>query len=181
MLIDKEFKGFLLVELLSITGGLLGGTMLAFATNQLELIPGLFILLPGFLEMRGSISGSLSGRLSSGLHLDVIKPSFGHQKIIISNIVASIILVIVISWVLGNLAYVFGILFFNIENYSIVFIALIAGIITNLIEIPLTIATTFWLFKHKIDPDNVMGPYTTTIGDIISILSLLLAIFWVTL
>ena len=40
----------------------------------------------------------------------------------------------------------------------------------------LTIFATFWFYKHKIDPDNVMGPFATTTGDIIGVASLLLAI-----
>jgi cation transporter-like permease len=44
------------------------------------------------------------------------------------------------------------------------------------LEIPLTIYTTIWLFKHKFDPEDIMGPYVTTLGDIISILSIVLVV-----
>ncbi len=76
---NEKFKEILFSQIISIIGGLIAGTFLAVHTDQLLLVPGLFILLPGFLEMRGSISGTLSARLSSGLFLGVIKPNrFSH-------------------------------------------------------------------------------------------------------
>ncbi|HLD49254.1 MAG TPA: magnesium transporter, partial [archaeon] len=80
------------------------------------------------------------------------------------------------SAVLGTVAYFANLYFFGVNNISIIFIALFAGIFSNIIEIPITIFTTFWLFRHGHDPNNIMGPYVTTIGDIVSILSLLIAI-----
>ena len=55
-------------------------------------------------------------------------------------------------------------------------IPLIAGIIANTIEIPLTLFTTLYLFKKGYDPNNIMGPFVTSTGDIISILSILITL-----
>jgi len=172
----KDFREIFSAEILSITGGLFAGTLLAFAIGKIELVPGIFILLPGFLEMRGNISGSLSARLSSGLHLGIVKPKIEKNKIVRGNVIASVLLVIIVSAVLGTVAYFANLYFFGVNNISIIFIALFAGIFSNIIEIPITIFTTFWLFRHGHDPNNIMGPYVTTIGDIVSILSLLIAI-----
>lgn len=171
----KDFKEILSSEIISITGGLFAGTMLVFAVDEIYLIPGLFILLPGFLEMRGNISGSLSARLSSGLFVGALKPG-KKSKILKGNVFASIILVIIVSIILGIIAYFTSYFIFGISNLDIILIALIAGILSNFIEIPLTIFSTFWLFRHGHDPNNIMGPYITTIGDIVSIFSLLIAI-----
>jgi mgtE-like transporter len=65
---------------------------------------------------------------------------------------------------------------FGIYDYRIIGIALIAGLLSNLIEIPLTVLTTFWLFRHGHDPNNIMGPYVTTTGDISSIISIFVAV-----
>ena len=70
---DKRFEEIFSAQLVSIIGGLIVGTLLAVYKDKILLIPGMFILLPGFLEMRGNISGTLASRLSSGLFLKVIK------------------------------------------------------------------------------------------------------------
>jgi mgtE-like transporter len=173
---QKDFREILTSEIISVTGGLAAGTMLAFFTDKLYLIPGLLILLPGFLEMRGNISGSLSARLSSGLLLGALNPKMKNEKVLWGNVLASFTLVLIVSFILGSVAYLASMYFFGISNPAIILIALIAGILSNLIEIPITIFACFWLFKKGHDPNNIMGPYVTTTGDIISILALMLAI-----
>lgn len=176
MRLRRDFKEMLSAEILAMTGGLFAGFVLAFATKKLELIPGLFILIPGFLEMRGNISGTLSGRLSSGLFVGAIKPRLRRGRILNGNIVASVFLGIAVSLILGVLAYAMSSYVFGIADPRIIALALIAGVLANLIEIPLTVAATFWLFRHGHDPNNVMGPYVTTTGDIVSIISLFIAV-----
>lgn len=176
MIDRKEFTEILGSEIISTTGGVVAGSLLLLAIDKIYLVPGLFILLPGFLEMRGNISGSLSARLSSGLILHAFNPNIKKNKIVKGNLIASMILVIIVSLALGFVTYVTTWYFFNINNINIIFIALIAGVLSNIIEVPLTVVTTFWLYRHGHDPQNIMGPYITTTGDIISVVSLLIAI-----
>lgn len=171
----SDFREIFSAELISITGGLIAGTLLSFAVDKIYLIPGFLILLPGFLEMRGNISGSLSARLSAGLFLGAIKPIF-KGKILKGNVAASFVLVVFLSLFLGMIAYAASSYFFGVAEIKIILIALIAGILSNVVEIPLTILMTFWLFRRGHDPNNIMGPYITTTGDIVSVLSLLIAI-----
>jgi len=171
-----DFKEIFLAQIISITGGLIGGLILAFVTDKIELVPALFILVPGFLEMKNSNSGSLSARLSSGLFLDALKPKLKNQRLLRSNIIASFILVIIVSILLGIISYGIGYLIFGITSTKIIIIAFIAGILSNLIEIPLNVFFTFWIFRKGHDPNNIMGPYITTIGDIISFVCLYIAI-----
>ena len=178
-LLTKDFKEIFSVEIISITGGLLAGLLLSLYIDKIYLIPGIFILLPGFLEMRGNISGSLSSRLSSGMFLGVLKPKLKRNRILKGNILASIILVILVSVILGSVAYIASLLVFNVNYPQIILISFVAAALSNIIEIPLTVLTTFWLFKKGHDPNNIMGPYVTTTGDIISIASLLIAILFI--
>jgi len=153
---------------------LLAGIFLLVLVNKLELIPGLFILLPGFLEMHGNIFGSLAARLGALLHTKHIKPKFEHNKILYINIFSSILLLIIVSLFLGVFSYILNKVLFGNDNPILILIAIIAAFIALVIELPLTIFTTFWFFKNGYDPDDIMGPYITTIGDIVSIFSLLI-------
>jgi len=173
---DNNFKEIFISQIVSITGGLFAGVLLAVFTDQILLIPGMLIILPGFLEMRGNISGSFSSRLSSGLFLKIINPKKVNSKIISGNLIASFTLAIIVSLILGLIGFLFNLLIFKVMTVKIILIPLIAAIIANGVEIPLALFATLYLFRKGHDPNNIMGPFVTTTGDVVSILSLLLAL-----
>lgn len=177
--IRKDFTEILTVEIFAVIGGLAAGTMLAFYAGQIVLIPGILILIPGFLEMRGNISGTLSSRLTSGLYINAVKPHIKKNRILKGNVYAAILLVLVVAFCLGLVATLASYLILGLPDFRLIFIPVIAALISNAIEIPLTVATTFWLFRNGHDPNNIMGPYVTTMGDIVSTIALLIAIFLV--
>src|SRR3989344_1944989 len=167
-MLNKDEEEILASEFISISGGLVAGILLAVFVQKIYLIPGLFILIPGFLEMRGSLGGSLASRISSGLYLGAIKPRWKKNPLLISNIFATILLIMISSLVLGVFAYVSSKFFFNIDNVQIIFIALIAGTV-SLLMTPITVATTLYVFRKGYDPNNIMGPFITTLGDLVSV------------
>lgn len=173
---SSDFKEISAGEFISITGGLVAGMLLAKIRGELILIPGLFILIVGFLEMKGNINSSLASRLSSALHVGYIKPRLKASSFLKENVLAAALLSIVVSCVLGIVSFLATYIYFHVFYIKIFYIALAAAIVSNLIIIPLNIIACFWLFRHSHDPDNIMGPYITTIGDIVSISSLFVAI-----
>lgn len=189
-LFDKDFKEITVTQFVSLTGGLIAGTILSTFSNNLLLIPGLFVLYPGFLSLKGEIHGSLAARLSSALHIGNIKVSGNKENsrkitpkdrkktsyILFENIVASLLLGLFVSIVLGIVAYSVTYLFFKINNPDIILLSLISAIIANLVMVPFTILSTLWVYKHDYDPDNIMGSYLTTVGDVVGVLSLLIGI-----
>ena len=172
----SDFKEISAGQFFSITGGLVAGMLLASLKDQLILIPGFLILIPGFLEMKGNISGSLASRIGSALHLGTIKAEMKNTSFIRENILATFSLVIIVSFVLGLFSLAATYLFFRVVYLKIIYIALVGGIFANMIMIPSTIYMSFWLFRHGYDPDNIMGPYVTTTGDVLSMFSLFLAV-----
>lgn len=173
---DKDFKEILTSQLVSTTGGLIAGLLLAIYTDKLLFIPGMLILLPGFLEMRGNISGSFASRLSSGLFLGIIKPDNTKTKLIKGNLIATFLLAIFVSFILGLIAFLFSYVILHIFIPKLILLSLVAGIISNTIEIPLTLFITLSLFKKGHDPNNIMGPFLTSVGDVTGIVALLIAL-----
>lgn len=173
---NKDFKEILSFQIVSIIGGLIAGIILAIYTDKLLLIPGMLLTLPAFLDMRGNISGSLASRLSSGLFLKVIKPDTIRTKIIRGNIYASILLAIIVSLFLGLITFIFNNFVLHVYTPNVIGLFFIAGLIANIIEVPLTIVLTFYFFKKGHDPNNILGPFVTSSGDITSVVSLLIAL-----
>jgi mgtE-like transporter len=172
---DNSFKEILTSQFVSIFGGLVAGGLLAIYKKDLLIVPGMLILIPGFLEMRGNISGTFAARLSSGLFLGIIKPTRRHTKLIKGNLIASFFLAIITSVALGLIAFAFNRLVFGIYTPKIILVPIFAGILANAIEIPMTMSATFFLFKRGHDPNNIMGPFVTSTGDVTSVMALLIA------
>ena len=172
--IDKDFLEISFSELLAMTGGIIGGTFLLGLIDNISLVVGLFILFPGLLEMHGNIYGSLSARLSNLLLLKKLKEKRDRRYFIRQNVLASFFLILFISFVLGLISYFFIYFVFDVNNPVIIYVAVLSSLLGSLVEIPLTIYATFWFYKHSFDPEDIMGPYVTTLGDIISIVSLIL-------
>ncbi len=171
---SKDFYEMLSSELVATTGGIISGTLLAIFTDKLFLLPGLFILLPGFLQLKGAIAGSLAARLGTELHMRKIKPG-KKSRLITENKVASFILIFFVSLMLGVIVYLLTFLLFNKNYPMLMLLPMVAAIISSVILFPLTTKLTIWLYKNHHNPDNVMGPYVTSLGDIESIISLLIA------
>src|SRR3989338_5160246 len=128
---DRNFYDMFSSELISLSGGLLAGLLLAIYSGKLLFLPGMLILLPGFLEMRGNISGTMSSRISSGLFLKIIKPNKINTKIIRGNLFASFFLAVLVSSALGLLAFVFNYFITGVLATKIVLLPLIAGLLAN--------------------------------------------------
>jgi len=168
---EKDFFEILIAQLVANTAGILAGSLIAFYRDSLLLIPGLLILIPGFLEMKGSIFGSLNARIGSALH---VNKKVSH-RFILSNILSSFTLAIILSIALGFIAFFATKIIFGAATIKIVYFAFIAGLISSIILIPISIKSTIWLFKHNLDPDDIMGPYITSLEDIISVIAFVIA------
>ena len=142
-LFDKDFKEILSSQSVSILIGLIAGIVLVVYTDKLLFIPGILIMLPGFLEMRGNISGSFASRLSSGLFLGMINPKKFETHIVKGNLIASFFLAIFISFILGLLAFIFNLLMMcsgrRIE------ISLVVGLRLGKLPILAWLQSTYWV------------------------------------
>jgi mgtE-like transporter len=165
-----------------IIGGLFAGLILHNLEKEFSAIPGLLILLPGILALRGNISSALGSRLSSALHLGTVEAGFDRKlfrnPIIVQNIWASLALNLLMSFVLGIAAYYISILF-GIQNVSIIMlttISVIVGLLSGIVLTLLTILLAMYSTLHGYDPDNVLTPAVATIGDALTVMFLFLSV-----
>src|SRR6266540_4089957 len=90
--------------LLSSGGDLLAGLTLGAITGTLEALPGLFILIPAAIGMRGNIFGGLGSRLGTQIHAGTFRISRRIETLFGQNVGAAILLSLSISAALAVLA-----------------------------------------------------------------------------
>lgn len=175
-IIDKNFDEIFFGQFRGIWGGIIVGLIIALQKNNLFEIPGMLILIPGLLEMRSSVGGTFASRISSGLFLGVIKPEYIFTKLIRENFLATLILTVSSSTVIGLVAFSVNFFILGNLNPDLILIAVLSGLIGNLIEIPLTLFATLFYFRRGNDLNNFIGPLVSSIGDVVNILALVIAI-----
>ncbi len=173
--IKESFIALLICAL----GDLFAGIVLGNMTFFLETFPGLLVIIPGAIGMRGNIFGSFASRLSTNLHIGMISPKFEFSEHLNNNIISSFVLTLILSLFLAILAKIFCILF-NYESISLIdliLISVIAGIISNLIMLPITMLISFKSFNHGWDPDNVTTPIIAAAGDLFTLPAIIASVY----
>ena len=159
-------------------GDLFAGIVLGNMTFFLKAFPGLLVIIPGAIGMRGNIFGSFASRLSTNLHIGMINPNFELSEQLNNNIISAFVLTLILSLFLAVIAKIFCIIF-NFESISVIdfiLISIIAGIISNIIMLPLTMFISFESFKHGWDPDNVTTPVIAAVGDLFTLPAIILSV-----
>src|SRR5438094_10202519 len=90
--------------LLSSGGDLLAGLTLGAITHTLQTLPGLLVLVPAAIGMRGNIFGALGSRLGTMIHTGTFQISRRSDTDVGQNILASLALTLSISLALAVLA-----------------------------------------------------------------------------
>ena len=163
-------------------GDLIAGLILGKMTFFLETFPGLLVIIPGAIGMRGNIFGSFASRLSTNLHIGILSPKFEFSEQLNYNIFSSFVLTLVLSLFLGIVAKILCILFNqpSISLMDFILISVIAGVISNLIMLPITMLVSFKSFEHGWDPDNITSPIIAAFGDLFTLPAIILSVFILT-
>ncbi len=157
---------------------LAAGYMLNSSIAEIAELPLILMMIPPINGMGGNIGSILGARLTSALHLGTLEPRLRGQRVLRGNVSASAL----ISFAIFSL---FGALFFAIayssgipvaRSFSLALAFFIAGMTLSAALIFVTIASAFVSFKGGLDPDNVVIPIVTAIGDVLGVTCLMLAI-----
>ena len=154
-------------------GDLIAGLILGKMTFFLETFPGLLVIIPGAIGMRGNIFGSFASRLSTNLHIGILSPKFEFSEQLNYNIFSSFVLTLVLSLFLGIVAKILCILFNqpSISLMDFILISVIAGVISNMIMLPITMLVSFKSFEHGI---------IAAFGDLFTLPAIILSVFILT-
>jgi mgtE-like transporter len=163
--------------MISSLGDLIAGVTLGTMRGTLELLPGLMILIPPAIGMRGNIFGALGSRLGTAMHIGTFEISFRKGGILRSNMESSLLLTLAMSVLMGVLASATCLLL-GLESMSVeklIFISVLGGILAGLVLILINIIVAGIGFRRNWDIDNISAPLITAAGDIVTLPMLFLS------
>ncbi len=178
---SRVFKMGFLALAISSGGDLIAGATLGYMTDTLALLPGLMILIPAAIGMRGNIFGALGSRLGTSMHMGTFELSLRKGGIMRSNVQASLLLTVIMSCAMGFLARGVS-LAFGVDSISVldfVFISVLGGILAGLVLLGFNILIARMGFLRNWDIDNISAPLITAAGDIVTLPMLFLSAWFV--
>ncbi len=135
-------------------------------------------MIPPINGIGGNIGSILGARLASALHLGTIEPKFKRQRILSSNVRASVLMSVgvfsFVSLLILAIAYMLGAVFMSSIRFMLTFF--IASMMLVPAIIFTTVASAFISFAKGFDPDNVVIPIETSIVDVLGVTCLLIAV-----
>ncbi len=166
----------------SSAGSLLAGLTLGAITGTLDKFPGLLVLVPAAIGMRGNIFGALASRLGTAIHAGTFRLSRRPDTVVGQNVLASLALTLAVSLALALLAKAVSVAFGVPNTISIldfVVISLLGGIVSSIPVLLVTLGVTAASVRFGWDLDNVASPLVTAAGDVFTLPALFLATFLV--
>lgn len=159
--------------IVSLIIGFFGGTFLGKYFNKIRsTYPGILVILPGMMGLRGNVFSSMASRFSTMLYLGDLEPKIREKKVL-RNIVIAMLLSLIPVTLLWLIAILRGV---RVHSFQILLIVISSTILVSLLLGYFTAFVTIFSFKRGTDPDSVAAPLVASMGDLLTIPSLIMFI-----
>lgn len=164
--------------LLASVASLVAGLTLASITDTLEHLPGLLLIVPAAIAVKGNIFGALGSRLGTAIHAGTFGMTKGRESVVAQNTAAAIALSLILGVVLAVTAKGAALAFdvsptMTVADFVVVTTA--GGLLAAVVVLAITLATTAGAVRFGWDLDNVVAPLVTATADVVSLPALVVA------
>jgi len=161
----------------SLTAVVAGG-FLAAMTGTLERYPGLLVLVPAAIGMRGNIFGALGSRLATSIHAGTFRMSRRPETLVMQNVFASGLLSLITAVALAVLTKILSPIF-GLESVvsiaDLLVLSTVGALLSYVVLIAVTLALAARSAERGWDLDDVNAPLVSAVGDVVTLPALLVA------
>lgn len=154
------------------------GACLSAITGTLRDLPGLLVLVPAAIGLRGNVFSALGSRLSTTVHLGTFRVSARRDSVFGQNVAASLVLTLGISLVAALGASVL-VLTLGISDRpavgDLVLVSILGGTIASVVVLAATVGLSVAATRFGWDLDNLVAPIVSTLADVVTIPALWVA------
>ena len=156
------------------------GAFLGSITDTLGKYPGLLVLVPAAIGLRGNIFGAFGNRISTTIHAGTFRLSARRDTVLGQNIVATMVLTVAASFALALAAKGLAVASgqqHSIGAFDLTTISIVGGVLGSIVVLALTLGVTAGAVRYGWDLDNVSAPLVGVLGDVLTLPALYLATF----
>jgi mgtE-like transporter len=174
------FRAGFVAHLLATATGLAAGLTLGAITDTLEQLPGLLVLVPAAVGLRGNVFGALGSRLGTLVATGTFRLSARRDTEVGQNLWAAVSLSLSVSLMLAVIAK--GVAeAFGVRNAigleELVAVSMVGALLPSVVVLAITFGVAALSVERDWDIDNVSVPTITAAGDVITLPSIFLATY----
>jgi mgtE-like transporter len=157
---------------------LVAGAVLGSLTATFERRPGLLVLVPAAIGLRGNVFGSLGNRVSTSIHAGELQLRLRRSTVLGQNVLAAAALTLGMSFALVVIAALVSIGLGLGPTIGLADLALVSvggGALASLPVLAATLGLAGGAVRFGWDLDNVTAPLVSTLGDVLTLPALYLA------
>ncbi len=165
----RTLRQGLVALVLSTVAGFVAGLTLSGIGDTLKALPGLFILIPAAVGMRGTIFGAIGARLGTTNAAGTFEVSFRREGVLYQNVYIAVVTTFASSLWLAVLAKVAASAFGqpSISLWSLVTISVVGGALGSVFILVVTVGLSVLSYRRGWDLDSVSTPMVTALGDMV--------------
>ncbi|MGV3759799.1 MAG: magnesium transporter [Actinomycetota bacterium] len=163
---------------LNSSSSLAAGAVLGSLTDTFARYPGLLLLVPAAIGLRGNIFGALGNRVSTSIHAGELQLRLRGSTVLGQNVVAAGALTVGMSVVLVVLAALLATgldLGPTMGLADLTLVSVAGGTVASLPVLAATLGLAAGAVRFGWDLDNVTAPLVSTLGDVLTLPALWLA------
>jgi mgtE-like transporter len=155
---------------------ILVGQILNSREESLISMPAILILIPSLIKIGGDTGSMLGARLSSAFHMG-LGDNLRSNPVVRNSVIAASIVGFVSSISVSILVFLASsLLGFGMPFLTLLEISLIAVIIELSVVYSATVAIAFASHRFGIDPDDTVIPFIASLGDLVGVTGILVAL-----
>jgi mgtE-like transporter len=164
---------------LSTAASFVAGLILASITHTLSALPGLLVLIPAAVGMRGTIFGAIGARLGTASAAGTFETNLKRGGVLAKNVEVAFVTTFTSSLWLAALAKVATSAFgeSSISFWDLVTISVVGGFLGSVLILLVTLLLSVVSYRRGYDLDSVATPMVTALGDMGTLPLLYLATF----
>jgi mgtE-like transporter len=166
---------------LSTGAGFVAGLTLAHITPTLEALPGLIVLIPAAVGMKGTIFGAIGARIGTASAAGTFEPTLERGGELRRNVWVALLTTLASSLWLAVLARLVAAAFGgpSVSIWALLAISVVGGALGSAFILLMTVALSVVSHRRRWDLDAVATPLVTALGDMATLPSLFLASYLV--
>jgi mgtE-like transporter len=176
---QRTLRQGLVALALSTLAGFVAGLTLAHITGTLQDLPGLIVLIPAAVGMKGTIFGAIGARLGTANVAGLLEPTLRPGGVLQRNVYVAVVTTFSSALWLAVLSSLASAAFGepSISLWRLATVSIVGGALGSALILMITLALSILSYRRGWDLDSVSTPMVTALGDMTTLPSLFLATY----